>query len=155
MPDNSLKNILFAVCWPYPSRIGAVYLPYKVRIHSVSHPYHTRITPVSSPYPRFKQNQVWVAPQWDRLLQKNIKITRKNIHQDTVKSMQPGVDFLKSGGICKKTRKPIKHYLRSFFYYSAEGKGFEPLIGFLLYTLSRRASSTTPAPLLKGSKNTV
>lgn len=37
----------------------------------------------------------------------------------------------------------------------AEGKGFEPLIGFLLYTLSRRASSTTPAPLLKGSKNTV
>jgi hypothetical protein len=37
---------------------------------------------------------------------------------------------------------------------SAEGKGFEPLIGFLLYTLSRRASSTTPAPLREGGKNT-
>jgi hypothetical protein len=36
----------------------------------------------------------------------------------------------------------------------AEGKGFEPLIGFLLYTLSRRASSTTPAPL-RGGKNTI
>ncbi len=29
----------------------------------------------------------------------------------------------------------------------AEKKGFEPLIGFHLYTLSRRASSTTPALL--------
>ena len=29
----------------------------------------------------------------------------------------------------------------------AEREGFEPSIGFLLYTLSRRASSTTPAPL--------
>lgn len=37
----------------------------------------------------------------------------------------------------------------------AERKGFEPLIGFLLYTLSRRASSTTPAPLREGCKNKV
>lgn len=38
---------------------------------------------------------------------------------------------------------------------AAERKGFEPLIGFLLYTLSRRASSTTPAPLREGCKNKV
>ena len=44
------------------------------------------------------------------------------------------------------------NYLR---FILAEGKGFEPLIGFLLYTLSRRASSTTPAPLRKGCKNTI
>src|SRR5882724_4480947 len=37
----------------------------------------------------------------------------------------------------------------------AERAGFEPAIGFHLYTLSRRASSTTRAPLRKGSKNTI
>jgi hypothetical protein len=52
-----------------------------------------------------------------------------------------------------KTTKPLLS--KGFKIILAEGKGFEPLIGFLLYTLSRRASSTTPAPLLKGSKNTV
>lgn len=34
----------------------------------------------------------------------------------------------------------------------AEEKGFEPLIPFRIYTLSRRASSTTPALLLFGLK---
>ena len=36
--------------------------------------------------------------------------------------------------------------------FSAEEKGFEPLIPFRVYTLSRRASSTTPA-LLRGVAN--
>ena len=36
----------------------------------------------------------------------------------------------------------------------AERAGFEPAIEFPLYTLSRRASSTTRAPLRKGCKNT-
>ena len=34
----------------------------------------------------------------------------------------------------------------------AEKKGFEPLIPFRVYTLSRRASSTTPALLRGGAK---
>ena len=41
------------------------------------------------------------------------------------------------------------------YKFEAEGKGFEPLIGFLLYTLSRRASSTTPAPLREAAKISV
>lgn len=42
------------------------------------------------------------------------------------------------------------NYLIDNLSRSAERKGFEPLIGSLLYTLSRRASSTTPAPLREG-----
>jgi hypothetical protein len=38
---------------------------------------------------------------------------------------------------------------------SAERAGFEPAIPFRVYTLSRRAPSTTRTPLLKGGKNTI
>ena len=45
--------------------------------------------------------------------------------------------------------------MESCWFVLAEEKGFEPLIPFRVYTLSRRAGSTTPALLLMGGKNTI
>ena len=54
-----------------------------------------------------------------------------------------------------KILQALKDVDKEFFFFHAETKGFEPLIEFPLYTLSRRAPSTTRTPLLKnaGGKN--
>jgi hypothetical protein len=94
MQTNNSKKTLFAVCWPYASRIGAVYLPYKVRINSVSPPYHTRITPVLSPYTKFKSGDFF--PELFRIgLRKMALKNQGNTFAKTIKThFTPRINLL-------------------------------------------------------------